>query len=85
MSTKKERQKVVAEKTEVEKNQILKIMRDADIYTLTLDPLIESFTDIFESIKLCTLNGKKWDCQLRSGIKIKLMLQIIHSIHWLSK
>ncbi|MGQ7190895.1 hypothetical protein ACUODJ_55350, partial [Escherichia sp. HC-CC] len=31
-----------------EKNRILKIMRDADIYTLTLDPLIESYLDIFE-------------------------------------
>nr|WP_303660290.1 hypothetical protein [Bacillus cereus] len=40
MSTKKERQKIVADKTEAEKNRILKIMRDADIYTLTLDPLI---------------------------------------------
>jgi phage terminase small subunit len=48
MSTKKERQKIVAEKTEVEKNRVLKIMRDADIYALTLDPLIESYLDIFE-------------------------------------
>ncbi|MCC2381170.1 P27 family phage terminase small subunit [Bacillus wiedmannii] len=48
MSTKKERQKIVADKTEAEKNRILKIMRDADIYTLTLDPLIESYLDIFE-------------------------------------
>ncbi|MGA4718851.1 P27 family phage terminase small subunit [Fictibacillus nanhaiensis] len=48
MATKKERQKIVAEKTEAEKNRILKIMRDADIYTLTLDPLIESYLDIFE-------------------------------------
>ena len=48
MSTKKERLKVVAEKTETEKNRILKIMRDADIYTLTLDPLIESYLDIYE-------------------------------------
>ncbi|WP_456273619.1 P27 family phage terminase small subunit [Bacillus sp. AK031] len=48
MSTKKQRQKIVAEKTEAEKNRILKLMRDADIYTLTLDPLIESYLDIFE-------------------------------------
>lgn len=48
MATKKERQRIVAEKTEAEKNRILKIMRDADIYTLTLDPLIESYLDIFE-------------------------------------
>jgi phage terminase small subunit len=48
MSTKKERQKIVAEKAVTEKNRILKIMRDADIYTLTLDPLIESYLDIYE-------------------------------------
>lgn len=48
MSTKKERRKLVLEKTEAEKERILKIMRDADIYTLTLDPLIESYLDIFE-------------------------------------
>ncbi|WHY75715.1 P27 family phage terminase small subunit [Neobacillus sp. WH10] len=48
MATKKERQKIVAEKTEAEKQRILKIMRDADIYTLTLDPLIESYLDIYE-------------------------------------
>jgi hypothetical protein len=48
LATKKERQKIVAEKTEAEKQRILKIMRDADIYTLTLDPLIESYLDIFE-------------------------------------
>lgn len=48
MSTKKQRQIIVVEKTEAEKNRILKIMRDADIYTLTLDPLIESYLDIFE-------------------------------------
>ncbi|GGE58529.1 P27 family phage terminase small subunit [Priestia taiwanensis] len=48
MATKKEIQKRVSEKTEAEKNRILKIMRDADIYTLTLDPLIESYLDIYE-------------------------------------
>lgn len=48
MSTKKERQKMVAEKVEAEKNRILKVMRDSDIYTITLDPLIESYLDIYE-------------------------------------
>ncbi|MDC2863778.1 P27 family phage terminase small subunit [Bacillus sp. BP-3] len=48
MATKKERQMVIDQKVEGEKNRILKIMRDADIYTLTLDPLIESYLDIYE-------------------------------------
>lgn len=48
MATKKEIQKIVFEKTEVEKQRILKIMRDAELYTLTLDPMIESYLDIFE-------------------------------------
>ncbi|OAK72676.1 P27 family phage terminase small subunit [Lederbergia galactosidilytica] len=48
MSTKKERRKIVVEKTEAEKDRILKIMLEADIYTKTLDPLIESYLDIFE-------------------------------------
>lgn len=48
MSTKKQRQGIVAQKTAEEKKRILDIMRKADIYTLTLDPLIESYLDIFE-------------------------------------
>jgi len=48
LSTKKQRREIVVKKTEVEKERLLKIMRDADIYTLTLDPLIESYLDIFE-------------------------------------
>jgi phage terminase small subunit len=45
---KDERKKLVEEKTEAERKRILKIMTDADLYTLTLDPLIESYLDIFE-------------------------------------
>lgn len=48
MSTKKQRQKIVAEKTEAETERILKIMRDADVYDKALDPMIESYLDIFE-------------------------------------
>lgn len=48
MSTKKQRQAIVAEKTNEEKDRVLKIMREADIYTRTLDPLFESYLDIFE-------------------------------------
>lgn len=48
MSTKKQRQAIVAKKTAEEKKRILDIMRKADIYTLTLDPLIESYLDIYE-------------------------------------
>lgn len=59
MATKKERQKVVAEKTEVEKQRILKIMRDAEIYTLTLDPLIESYLDIYEIYMTMFLQWKE--------------------------
>ena len=59
MTTKKEREKIVAAKVEVEKNRILKIMRDADIYTLTLDPLIESYLDIFEIYSTMHLQWKE--------------------------
>jgi phage terminase small subunit len=59
LATKKERQKVVAEKTEIEKQRILKIMRDAEIYTLTLDPLIESYLDIFEIYMTMLLQWKE--------------------------
>lgn len=48
MSTKKQRQLIVYEKTKLEEKRIIKIMQDADIYTRTLDPLIESYLDIFE-------------------------------------
>ena len=48
MSTKKQRKEIVANKTSEEKDRVLKIMREADIYTRTLDPLFESYLDIFE-------------------------------------
>jgi phage terminase small subunit len=59
LTTKKERQKIVSEKTEVEKNRILKIMRDADIYTLTLDPLIETYLDAYEIYQTMYLEWKE--------------------------
>ncbi|AOH54532.1 terminase small subunit [Peribacillus muralis] len=59
MATKKEREKIVATKTEGEKNRILKIMRDADIYTLTLDPLLESYLDIYEIYTTMHLQWKE--------------------------
>ncbi|UQX52294.1 P27 family phage terminase small subunit [Cytobacillus pseudoceanisediminis] len=59
MATKKERQKIVAEKTETEKQRILKVMRDAEIYTLTLDPLIESYLDIYEIYMTMFLQWKE--------------------------
>lgn len=48
MSTKAQRKKIVDAKMENEKERLLKIMRDSDVYTKTLDPLIESYLDIFE-------------------------------------
>jgi len=59
LSTKKQRQQMVVEKTEGEKNRILKIMREADIYTLTLDPLIESYLDIFEIYQTMYIEWKE--------------------------
>lgn len=50
---------MVAEKTEAEKNRILKIMRDAEIYTLSLDPLIESYLDIFEIYQTMYIQWKE--------------------------
>jgi hypothetical protein len=59
LATKKERLAIVAEKTESEKQRILKIMRDAEIYTLTLDPLIESYLDIFEIYQTMFIEWKE--------------------------
>ncbi|MGG0185153.1 P27 family phage terminase small subunit [Bacillus rhizoplanae] len=59
MATKKERQMVIDKKVEAEKNRILKIMRDADIYTLTLDSLIESYLDIYEIYMTMYLQWKE--------------------------
>lgn len=59
MATKKEREKLIREKTEAEKQRILKIMRDAEIYTLTLDPLIESYLDIYEIYMTMLLQWKE--------------------------
>ncbi|MGE7838018.1 P27 family phage terminase small subunit [Viridibacillus arvi] len=59
MTTKKQRQQMVAKKTESEKIRILKIMSDAEIYTLTLDPLIESYLDIFEIYQTMYMEWKE--------------------------
>jgi hypothetical protein len=59
LAKKKELHKMVAKKTELEKQRILKIMRDAEIYTLTLDPLIESYLDIFEVYQTMFLQWKE--------------------------
>lgn len=59
LSTKKQRQQKVMEKTEAEKNRILRIMRDADIYTLTLDPLIETYLDAYEIYQTMYIEWKE--------------------------
>lgn len=48
MSTKAQRKKIIDQKVESEKKRVLEIMRKSDIYTITLDPLLESYLDIFE-------------------------------------
>ena len=48
MTTKAQRKAIVDEKVNHEKARILEIMRKSDLYTITLDPLIESYLDIFE-------------------------------------
>ena len=48
MSTKKQRQEKIEKLVEAEKERVLKILRDSDMYIHTLDPLIESYLDIFE-------------------------------------
>lgn len=58
MATKRDRQAVVAEKTLAEKERVLKIMREADIYTRTLDPLIENYLDVFEIYQTMFLEWK---------------------------
>lgn len=48
MTTKAQRKAIIDEKVSAEKQRILLIMRQSDIYTITLDPLIEAYLDIFE-------------------------------------
>lgn len=48
MTTKAQRKAIVDEKVTAEKARILEIMQLSDIYMITLDPLIESYLDIFE-------------------------------------
>lgn len=48
MTTKAQRKAIVDEKVSAEKARILEIMSLSDLYTITLDPLIESYLDIFE-------------------------------------
>lgn len=42
MTTKAQRKAIIDEKVNHEKARILEIMRKSDLYTITLDPLIES-------------------------------------------
>lgn len=48
MTTKAQREAIIDKKVTLEKQRILEIMRQSDLYTITLDPLIESYLDIFE-------------------------------------
>lgn len=48
MTTKAQRKAIIDKKVSIEKERILAIMRASDLYTITLDPLIESYLDIFE-------------------------------------
>lgn len=48
MSTKAQRKAIIDKKVGAEKERILQIMLQSDLYTITLDPLIESYLDIFE-------------------------------------
>lgn len=48
MTTKAQRKAIVDIKVTAEKTRILEIMQLSDIYMITLDPLIESYLDIFE-------------------------------------
>ncbi len=48
MTTKAQRKAIIDEKVCAEKQRILSIMLQSDIYIITLDPLIESYLDIFE-------------------------------------
>ena len=48
MSTKKQREKIVAEKLANEHNRILYILNESDYYDITLDPAIETYLEIFE-------------------------------------
>lgn len=47
------------EKTEAQKQRVLKIIRDADIYNHALDPLIESYLDIFEIYQTMFIEWKE--------------------------
>lgn len=48
MVTKAQRKAIIDEKVSSENRRILEIMRQSDLYTISLDPLIESYLDIFE-------------------------------------
>lgn len=48
MVTKLQIKKQVTEKVAAEKERIIKLMQEVDIYSRTLDPLIESYLDTYE-------------------------------------
>lgn len=59
MSTKKQRQEILLEIVVAEKERIIKILRDADLYRHSLDPLIESYLDIFEIYQTMHIQWKE--------------------------
>ncbi len=80
MTTKAQRKAIVDEKVNHEKARILEIMRKSDLYTITLDPLIESYLDIFKFTNTSTCCGKKKVFQKHKKQQIKLVLQTTVSI-----
>ncbi len=59
MSTKKQRQEILIKLVEAEKERVLKILRDADMYTHSLDPMIEAYLDIFEIYQTMHMQWKE--------------------------
>ncbi len=85
MTTKVQRKAIVDEKVSAEKARILKIMNLSDLYTITLDPLIESYLDIFEIYQHKYLLWKEKGFQRRKNSRINQGPLINRSIHWRSK
>ena len=81
MTTKAQRKAIIDEKVNHEKTRILEIMRKSDLYTITLDPLIESYLDIFEVYQYKYMLWKEKGFPETQKQQTRLELLTIASIH----
>ena len=80
MTTKAQRKAIIDEKVSAEKARILEIMRKSDLYTITLDPLLNHIWIFLKYTNINIYCGKKKVFQKLKNSRINQVLLINQNI-----